>query len=392
MSPGDDVASLGSSVPAARAGPTSEGYCSAVGTPPPERHRAADLLRLVTSGLGDDPLEAIAPDRLCIVALDGSADEARLGEAAAALPTILVGVGAPSVVFTPPPGLDIVLTEEPDPPRPWVACAEGVDTTLRNLASRVAHAPAASLTLIQTLRTTELLPVAPGLVTESLAYGLLQSGPEHAAWLAARAPRPIPVGEEPPVLLVRVDGALRITLNRPRRHNSYTAEMRDGLVEGLRLALGDPTIERVELRGAGASFSSGGDLDEFGSRESPVAAHLVRSTRSAAAAAAGLTERLVAYLHGACVGAGIEIPAFAGHVSATSDTMIRLPEIEFGLIPGAGGTVSLPRRIGRARAAYLALSGTVLGAEEALAWGLVDAIDDDPHGGSTSWAPEGAVP
>jgi enoyl-CoA hydratase/carnithine racemase len=74
------------------------------------------------------------------------------------------------------------------------------------------------------------------------------------------------------------------------------------------------------------------------------------------------------------VGAGIELPAFARRVVAAPDTLIRLPEIAMGLIPGAGGTASIPPRIGRHRTAYLALTGTTLTAEQALGWGLVDAI------------------
>jgi enoyl-CoA hydratase/carnithine racemase len=74
------------------------------------------------------------------------------------------------------------------------------------------------------------------------------------------------------------------------------------------------------------------------------------------------------------VGAGIELAACAGHVVATADTRIGLPEVAMGLIPGAGGTVSLPARIGRHRTAWLALTGRTLDAPTAHAWGLVDAL------------------
>ena len=63
---------------------------------------------------------------------------------------------------------------------------------------------------------------------------------------------------------------------------------------------------------------------------------------------------------------------------ACPDTRIGLPEIQMGLIPGAGGTASLPRRIGRHRATFLALSGQVIGSDQALRWGLVDAIEPVP--------------
>ena len=67
--------------------------------------------------------------------------------------------------------------------------------------------------------------------------------------------------------------------------------------------------------------------------------------------------------------------AMAGRVVAHPDSRLRLPEVGFGLVPGAGGTASVPLRIGRARTAWLALSGSTLDAATSLRWGLVDALD-----------------
>jgi enoyl-CoA hydratase/carnithine racemase len=68
------------------------------------------------------------------------------------------------------------------------------------------------------------------------------------------------------------------------------------------------------------------------------------------------------------------MPAFAGRLVASSDTFFHLPEVGMGLVPGAGGCVSIPRRIGRQRMNFLAITGQRLSAEEALEWGLVDEI------------------
>jgi enoyl-CoA hydratase/carnithine racemase len=76
------------------------------------------------------------------------------------------------------------------------------------------------------------------------------------------------------------------------------------------------------------------------------------------------------------MGAGIELSAFAAHVSAHPDAQIALPEISLGLIPGAGGTVSMTRRAGRRRCAQLALLGQSISAATALEWGLIDEIDE----------------
>ena len=150
--------------------------------------------------------------------------------------------------------------------------------------------------------------------------------------------------------------------------------MRDSLCRALDLAAGDPSLSTITLRGAGPDFSSGGDLTEFGLAADPALAHLVRSARSPGLRLSALRAKLVARLHGACIGAGIELPAFAGTVLADPDSRFQLPELAMGLIPGAGGTVSIPRRIGRHRTAWLAMSGTSLDAGRALAWGLVDRL------------------
>ena len=90
---------------------------------------------------------------------------------------------------------------------------------------------------------------------------------------------------------------------------------------------------RVSLLGDGPDFCAGGDLDEFGSRPDPALAHLIRLTRSPAMLMHRLRDRATAFLHGACLGAGIELPAFAARVHATADARIGLPEIGLGLMP-----------------------------------------------------------
>ena len=106
----------------------------------------------------------------------------------------------------------------------------------------------------------------------------------------------------------------------------------------------------------------------------PATAHWIRSLRLPAWRCARLADRLHVHVQGAAIGAGVEIAAFAGHVTATSDAWFQLPELKYGLIPGAGGTASLPRRIGRQRTAYMALSMKRIDAQTALAWGLVDEL------------------
>jgi enoyl-CoA hydratase/carnithine racemase len=183
------------------------------------------------------------------------------------------------------------------------------------------------------------------------------------------------------VLLRRDDDVLYVTLNRPKRRNAYGRDLRDRLVDGLRLAEADESVTRVVLDGAGPSFCSGGDLDEFGTTPDLATAHFVRTRAGAARVLHAIAGRAEVRVHGTCVGAGIELAAFAGRLVAHPGTTFRLPEVAMGLIPGAGGTVSIPRRIGRWRTLWPALSGRTLTAATALDWGLVDAIEPGPPEG-----------
>jgi enoyl-CoA hydratase/carnithine racemase len=184
---------------------------------------------------------------------------------------------------------------------------------------------------------------------------------------------------------VEITGDLaRVVVAREGRHNALDAATLQRLLDALGAlipVIADEPSVRVELRGAGPSFSSGGDLSEFGTFTDPADAHVVRLTRSIGRHLAAMADRVTAYLHGWCLGAGIELPAFVHHVVAEpATTRIGLPELALGLIPGAGGTVSVTRRVGRQRTMLLALTGDHLDAHTALEWGLVDGLDP-----ATSW-------
>jgi hypothetical protein len=255
-----------------------------------------------------------------------------------------------------------------------VGVGPDLDRQLAHLVASAAARPRAAAALALLLRG-EARRIEDGLVAESAVYSMLQAGPEFSAWRAGRTAGPArPVPETSPPLTVVSDGhRMTVTLSRPERHNALNTAMRDALVEILAAGLVDEAV-RVILQGEGPSFCSGGDLDDFGTAPDPATSHLIRLTRSPAALAARLGPRLEARVHGACIGAGVELAAFAGRVVADPKTSFALPELAFGLIPGAGGTVSLPRRIGRHRTAWLALTGERIDAVRARRWGLVDEI------------------
>lgn len=178
------------------------------------------------------------------------------------------------------------------------------------------------------------------------------------------------------VLLDRRDAEMWITLDRPWARNAIDRTMRDQLFEAFSLAVIDSEVRSIKLRAIGSAFSIGGDLEEFGTTRDPATAHTIRSRTLPALPVAARAEILDVHVQGACVGAGLEISAFARRVTATSDAWFQLPELSMGLIPGAGGCVSVPRRIGRQRAALMILSGRRMRAVDALRWGLIDAIED----------------
>lgn len=250
---------------------------------------------------------------------------------------------------------------------------------LDRAVAAVAAKPIASLVLVQTLRATETLPLEAALDVESLAFAALQNGAEFRSWLESHRKNAPPASITPdePAVLTERDGAIfKITLNRPNVRNEIDATMRDALFTALCEAQADASLAAIEIRGAGDSFSTGGALGEFGQIVNGLAGHAIRCQRLPARLLAGLGGACHVRLQGACVGAGLEMAAFARKVTATPATLFKLPEVSMGLIPGAGGCVSIPRRIGRQKAGWLMLTGQRIGAQTALRWGLIDAIDD----------------
>ncbi|MCW2912460.1 MAG: enoyl-CoA hydratase/isomerase [Actinomycetia bacterium] len=355
------------------------------------------VAELAGGALPDPPLDATGQVRVPLLAvnLDDHIDAATLKRALAYTHSgdrLLVGVAGNATGPLPPHtealarALDLTLVGPSA-----VVGREGVTVAdperhLATLHAAVLRNPQASVVLGGVLRMTESLPVPAALDAESLAYSTLLGGTEFHRWLTARGPRPEPPLVDDPVLIDRRGDHLLITLNRPERRNAYGRQVRDALVEALRLALLDHTIDRVVLDGAGPSFCSGGDLDEFGTTPDLTTAHLVRTRAGAGRLVHDLAGRIQVRVHGSCVGAGIELPAFAGTLVADPGTTFRLPELGMGLIPGAGGTVSIPRRIGRWRTLYLALTGATVDAPTALGWGLIDEVT--PYGQWTGRPPD----
>lgn len=278
---------------------------------------------------------------------------------------------------------------DPNNPPEWLdAVLEPPVASVDDMLAVIDASPIASVTLALLLRGARSRSLQEGLVAESATYSVLQAGPEFARWRERNPPRRRGPESGPAVRVERNGERLSIVLDRPEVRNALNRSMRDELLSAFALAATDVSIEEVTVRGDGPAFCSGGDLDEFGTFDDPASAHLIRLAASVGRAIAAVADRTSFVLHGGCAGSGIELPAFAGTVLARHDTTLALPEVGLGLVPGAGGTVSLTRRAGRHRVALLALSEVRISADTALEWGLVDELVGDA---GASQSPSGSL-
>jgi len=271
---------------------------------------------------------------------------------------------------------DCLLTSRQSAVRPWVSiAAERIDKALETLQRMVDAAPVAGSVLIRVLRINARLDLRDALDVESLAFSTLLAGSAFAQWRDRQArtdPASQPQG--PLVSYARNADQVTLTLTHQASRKAMSAAMRDALFEALAAVCDDPSRPGLILRGEGRCFSVGGELAEFGTATDLAMAHAIRTARSCVRLLADLEDRAEVFLHGACIGSGLEIPAAAARRIAAPRTLFQLPELSMGLIPGAGGTVSVPRAIGRHRTAWMVLSGQRISAATALEWGLVHEI------------------
>lgn len=306
-------------------------------------------------------LSAETPDRavLAVDFRDGEGDAEALAQALVGCPVPVVAVmeRAPSAAIS--AAIDCLVEDE-----------RAIMATVR----QVELAPIAAMSLVKLSRVIEQLDVFAGLDMESVTYACLQDGPEYKRWRSGYLAEPLPALAGAPLRLQRDEAVLTVTLDRPELRNSITVEMRDALIEAFSVAACDESITKVILKGSGKCFSVGGELREFGQVPDAATGHWIRSLRLPGRWLARLGARSEAHVHGACIGAGVELPAFASRLIAAPGAYFQLPEIQFGLVPGAGGSVSIAKRIGRHRFNYMALSGRRINCDTALRWGLVDEI------------------
>jgi enoyl-CoA hydratase/carnithine racemase len=177
------------------------------------------------------------------------------------------------------------------------------------------------------------------------------------------------------IIYEKRDGVGYVTLNRPKSLNAYNLQMRDELYQVLGALEDDPEVRVVIFKGAGEkAFCAGADLTEFLTAPSPIIARQVRWERPVWEIFLGITKPIIVALHGYVLGDGVEIAMCCDIRLAAEDVQFGVPETGLGIIPAAGGSQTLPRVIGRARALEMLLSGRWVKAEEALRIKLVNQV------------------
>ena len=186
------------------------------------------------------------------------------------------------------------------------------------------------------------------------------------------------------VVELKQDGdVLLVTINNPPV-NALGAVVRKGLVAAMEQADASAAVKAVLIVGQGKAFIAGADIREFGML--PVAPFLPDVCNRIEAC----SKLVVAVIHGAALGGGLEIAMAAHYRLALPAAKLGLPEVSLGLIPGAGGTQRAPRLMGVKAATELMLSGSPLSAKAAQAAGLVDKLEEgsDPVAAGLAYARE----
>ena len=190
---------------------------------------------------------------------------------------------------------------------------------------------------------------------------------------------------ENPVIETRQGRIVVLTLNRPAARNAVDDTLRGALLAALDSAAVEPDIRAIVLTGSGSAFSAGGDIAGMKARLAAppdrVAAqgwlHQRHNTHRLVTRLATLEKPVVAAVNGAAAGLGADLALACDAIVAGRRARFMYSYVLRGLIPDGGGMYFLPRRIGLARARELVFTGRTIGAEEALAIGLVDRLAED---------------
>ena len=170
------------------------------------------------------------------------------------------------------------------------------------------------------------------------------------------------------------DGAVaRLYLDRPQKANALDSSLLERLADALDRLARDESLHVVVLAGRGKAFCGGADVNELRSLDPETARAFIMRVHRACDAARSIPVPVVARLHGAVIGAGLELAAACDLRVAAHGTRFAMPEVRLG-IPSVVEAALLPRLIGPGRAAYLVLAAEAIDADQAYDWRLVERI------------------
>jgi 2-oxoglutaroyl-CoA hydrolase len=165
-------------------------------------------------------------------------------------------------------------------------------------------------------------------------------------------------------------GIVTITLDAPAKMNRVPLAARGQLAHLFAEMAGDDAVRFVVLTGEGENFTAGGDIAAFLDATPEQLSRLAWNV----AAPERFQKPVIARLQGYCLGVGLELALACDFRIAADDVQLGLPEVGLGMIPGSGGTQRLARLVGLGRAKDVVMRRRRIGAEDALAWGLVSEV------------------
>lgn len=185
------------------------------------------------------------------------------------------------------------------------------------------------------------------------------------------------------ILQQKSEGVLTLTLNRPEKKNAITRPMYKALGEAIDLAANDPEVRCILIQAEGDIFTAGNDIGDFaaqsGLRAEPRAATNANSEGTGhwegnplLAALARAKTPIVAAVQGRAVGVGVTMLLHCDLVYLSEDALLSTPFVNLGLVPEAASSLTLPARIGHARAFAMFVLGEPVAAQDAVAWGIAN--------------------
>ncbi len=177
------------------------------------------------------------------------------------------------------------------------------------------------------------------------------------------------------------NGVAWVTLNRPEALNAMNQNILDGYTQVVRKVEADPEVKALVFTGAGRAFSAGADLKyvlNFIGDGDPVKVRTFMKQAYAAFARVGTCEKpTIAAVNGVTAAGGLELLLACDMAIAAESVKIGDGHINFGMLPGGGSSIRLPRKIGETRARYLLLTGELFPITQIADWGLVNEVVPD---------------